>query len=116
MGRLTTEEGMLRLRTSRVYRRAMWALRLLLLTPFLMMLSAVGAAVLTGPAQFVPLVCTFGLTLVALAMCWSTVLPFSRTLRKTLPDHPRDILGAPVGVPTTMIRDIFRRKPIPPAS
>jgi hypothetical protein len=33
-----------------------------------------------------------------------------------LPEHPRDVFGAPVGLPTTVIRDIFRRKPLPAAA
>jgi len=68
--------------------------------------------VLSGPAQFVPLGCTFGLALVATVLGWSTVRPFSRTVAELLPEHPRDVFGAPVGVPTTVIRDIFRRKPV----
>ena len=114
MGRPATEEGMLRLRISSPYRRAVWALRLMLVTPFLMVLSAVGAALLTGPAQVVPLVCTSGLALVAMMLGWSAARSFSRTVREKLPDQPRDVFGAPVGVPTTLIRDVFRRKPIPP--
>jgi hypothetical protein len=113
VGMPATEEGMLRLRTSSPYRRAVWALRLMLVTPFLMVLSAVGAAVLTGPTQFLPLVCTFGLALVAMVLGWSAVGSFSRTVREELPNHPRDVFGAPIGVPTTLIRDVFRRKPVP---
>jgi hypothetical protein len=112
VGRLTKEEGMLQLRASPAYRRAVWALRLMLCTPFLMVLSAVGAAVLTGPAQFLPMACTFGLALVAMVLGWSAVRPFSRRLGELLPEHPRDVFGAPVGVPTTVIRDVFRRKPL----
>jgi len=103
---------MYRLRTSPAYRRWIWAMRLLLLCPVLLFLSGVAAArVLSGPAQFIPMACTFGLLLVALGIGWSSVLPFSRTLRSVLPDHPRDVFGGPVGIPTTMLRDIFRRAP-----
>jgi hypothetical protein len=88
----------------------------MLVTPLLRVLSAAGAAVLTGPAQFVPLACTFGLALVAMVLGRSAVGPFSRTLRELLPNHPRDVFGALVGFPTTLIRDIFRRKPLPAAA
>jgi len=40
VGRATKREGMLRLRASPAYRRAVWALRLMLCTPLLMVLSA----------------------------------------------------------------------------
>jgi len=61
MGRLSTEQGMYRLRTSPAYRRGIWAIRLMLLCPVLLFLSAVAAArVLSGPAQFIPMACTFG--------------------------------------------------------
>jgi hypothetical protein len=113
MGQTTTEAGRYRLRTSPAYRRAVWAIRLMLLCPFLMVLSAVGAAVLSGPVQFIPLVCTFGLALVALGLGWSSILPLSRTLRSVLPDHPRDVFGGPVGIPATLVRDVFRRAPVP---
>jgi hypothetical protein len=112
MGQMTTEEGVYRLRISSAYRRAVWAIRLMLLCPFLMALSAVGAAVLSGPVQFIPLACTFGLALVALGLGWSSILPLSRTLRSLLPDHPRDVFGAPVGIPGTLLRDVFRRAPV----
>jgi len=114
--RAAKQDGIFQLRTSPAYRRAVWALRLMLCTPLLMVLSAVGAAVLTGPAQFVPLACTFSLALVAMVLGWSTVRPFSRALAEMLPKHPRDVFGAPVGIPTTMIRDIFRHKPTPPSA
>ncbi|WP_130508319.1 hypothetical protein [Krasilnikovia cinnamomea] len=110
-----TDEGLLRLRTSPPFRRAVWAYRLMLPTPFLMVLSAVVGVLLPGPAHVVLLVGTFGLLLVGLVLGWSAVLPFSRTLRETLPNHPRDIFG-PVGVPTALIRDTFRRKPVPPTA
>jgi hypothetical protein len=112
MGQLSTEEGVYRLRTSPAYRRGVWAIRLMLLCPFLMALSAVGAAVLSGPVQFVRLGCTFGLALVAVGLGWSSILPLSRTLRSVLPDHPRDVFGAPVGIPTTLLREVFRRAPV----
>ena len=103
---------MYRLRTSRGYRRGVWAIRLMLLCPFLMVLSAVGAAVLSGPVQYVPLACTFGIAVVAVGLGWSSILPVSRTLRSVLPDRPRDAFGAPVGIPTTLLRDAFRRAPV----
>lgn len=99
-----------RLRASKAYWRGVWGLRLLVLGPILLLLTALlVAAGLRGAGLVFPLVLAFGVPCVGMGLVWSAVLPMLRLQGEVFRDQGLTSvrIRRSVVAPFMIIRDVL---------